>query len=192
MSKRRSRKSGKSGPSERAAERPRAHKVVWGVALGLATLLGGFASAMAFLPRITVTPSDPPVPQNPFTASFTIANSGLIPLRDVVLTYFPFEVEMTPALFNESKRPPIDLKEIQGFTFPQWAHHNLPIDERFTITAEHIIGPANSQVEVGGADVVIVTHYQPWFVPWRRERQFRFVTHRQPNGGFTWYSFPMD
>lgn len=181
----------KSKPPQKAAENHEPHKVLWEALLGTATLLGGIVAALTFLPRITVTPSEPSVPQNPFTASFTVANSGMIPLQDVQLTYFPFEAVMAPSGFNENDRPPINLKVIQGFTYPQWGHHNLPIDERFTITPEHIIGPANSQVSVAGADVAIVIHYQPWVVPWRRERQFRFVTHRQANGGFTWYSFPM-
>lgn len=191
MSTHKPRESSKSAPPRKVAKRPEAHKVLWEVLLGSATLLGGIVAALTFLPRITVTPSEPSVAQNPFTASFTIANSGVIPLRDVQVTFFPFESAMSPRVFNENDRPPIDLKDIQGFTYPQWSHHNLPIDERFTITAEHIIGPASSQVAVAGADVAIVTHYQPWIIPWRRERQFRFVTHRLQNGGFTWYSFPM-
>jgi hypothetical protein len=159
-------------------------------ALGIATLAGGVSSALTFLPRITMAPGDPPNPANPFTAPFTITNSGFIPLEKVDVTVAPLEVLTQPRPFDENMRPSVDYPDIEGALYPQWKDHQLAIDGQFTITPEHVIVPAQN-AQFSGADIAVVVHYSPWFLPWRRQRQFRFVTHRQPSGGFVWYSHPM-
>jgi len=36
----------------------------------------------------------------------------------------------------------------------------------------------------GNADIDIVVSYQPWFLPWTREKTYRFKTYKQTNGNF--------
>jgi hypothetical protein len=69
---------------------------------------------------------------------------------------------------------------------PEWRYHSLDMDERFTITPADLFGKANYT----GGDFIILVTYQPWFIPFDREKRFRFRTHRQTNGNLYWYSVP--
>jgi hypothetical protein len=193
MSNRKPNKSTKLRKSKKVKETLPAHKLLWGSIAGIATIAGLFASALAFLPRVTIEASNPPDPHNPFTASFTVTNSGAIPLNDVTVTVFPLEISAEPRPFDENDRPPVRSPNIQGVEYPQWAHHRMPVDDRFTITMEHAFVPdKQAGTRFSGADMAIVVHYQPWFVRWERQRQFRFVTHHLPDGSLVWYSRPME
>jgi hypothetical protein len=173
----------------RTADKKRAHTsmlVAW--ILGIATLVGGIAAAATFLPRISVIPSDPVDPNNPFSVSFTITNSNFVSLRDVGARIALGQIMAEPLPFN----PPKTLEYGSGgITRPEWNHHKLGMDERFTITTQGIFGMLPG-AKLSGADLAIVVSYKPWIIPLRREAAFRFITHRQSNGNLYWYSHPID
>jgi hypothetical protein len=156
----------------------------------VATVLGVLVGVLSLIPRLSVTPSDPTLSTNPFSSSFTITNTGYVPLRDVGVTMFPFEINSgTTTLFDEKNRPPLKYQDLEGLTTQPWEHHELPLDERFTITLGQLINSGDDSLK--GADIALVVHFKPWFIPWKSQRQFRFVTRRQQNGAFLWFSQPM-
>jgi hypothetical protein len=162
----------------------RAHKTLLAWLLGVATILGGIA---VVLPRPAVIQSDPVDSSNPFSASFTITNSNIVPLRNV--TAFLAIGEIT---FENGPVPTITGDEDFGSELfrPEWKNHSLDMDERFTITPADIFKCCDSN-KVSSADIAISVMYQPWFLPWKREKKFRFVTKKQTNGLLYWYAAPL-
>jgi hypothetical protein len=44
----------------------------------------------------------------------------------------------------------------------------------------------------GGADISIVVEYQPWLLPVRQEKEFRFATEPRIDGKLEWVSRSVD
>jgi len=44
----------------------------------------------------------------------------------------------------------------------------------------------------GGADISIIVEYQPGFIPFRQEKEFRFATERASDGKLYWMTRPFD
>jgi hypothetical protein len=166
-----------------------------GWTLGVCTLLGGLAAAITFLPRVTIIPSDPVDPENPFSVSFTVTNASFIPipLNDVSVRVFVGEISGESRPFNPPRKFNWDSG---GFTRPDWEGHRLQMDERFTITLQGIFGlakePPYKPTKLNGGDIAMIARYKPWFIPMERESAFRFTTHRQSNGLLYCYSTPME
>jgi hypothetical protein len=88
----------------------------------------------------------------------------------------------------------MDAKHIGGLTRIDWGIHNLGMDEKYTVVPEiiKIISPIDGKPNwVSGADIAILVDYQPWFLPIKRRSAFRFVTHKNDDGTFLWYSHPL-
>jgi hypothetical protein len=152
--------------------------------LGPATILGGIAAILVFLPRVTVSASDPPDPANPMSAAFTITNTNFIPLRSVDAALGIGQIMTLPAEPDPNFLPSFESR----IDMPGWKGHDLDMDERFTMTPSDLF--KLSPGALGGADIAIVVSYKPWILPWRREKVFRFIAKRQTNGQFYWYSLP--
>lgn len=150
-------------------------------------LLGALAAAATFLPRVSISPRDPVDPTNPFSASFTVTNTGLVPLNDVGVRIALGEIIAEPLPFNPPKRFELGSG---GFDRIGWLHHTLEIDEPYTVPVS-MFGLGKGE-RLSGADLAIVIRYKPWFLPWHRDKAFRFQTYRQSNGGLYWYSVPME
>src|ERR1700687_4679277 len=159
--------------------------------LGICTLLGGLAAVITFLPRVTITPSDPVDPGNPFSVSFTVTNASFIPipLNNVSVRVSVGQILAEPLPFN----PPRKFEwGSGGITRPEWSGHKLEMDERFTITLQGMFGMAKEPpyipAKLSGADMAMIVKYKPWLVPFEREKPFRFVTHPQSKRVLYWYS----
>jgi hypothetical protein len=151
------------------------------------SLVGGFAAILTFLPRISISPSDPPDLQDIFSASFTITNTNFIPLRDVSASVAAGNILLGDSPPNVKTRSNEFNLRLQ---IPDWTNHNLDIDEKFAITPQDVINFPKSPSSIY-ADIGIVVTYKPWFLPFHREKIFRFVTHRQ-NDHLYWYSAPVN
>lgn len=168
--------------------KPRLHARILYWTLGIATLLG--STGFLFLqPRLSVSASEPLHPSDPFTAAFTITNTNIVPLHDVCASMGMIEFESIPLPFDERRRPPIDASHIGSITLPEWNHHRLDIDEKFTIYG-NAIAPAPGAAAAGG-DIAIIVKYRPWILPLENQKVFRFVTHSHGDGTFSWFSFPV-
>jgi hypothetical protein len=163
------------------------HISIIALILAIATIAGGLAAIVVFLPRISVLPSDPVDLTNPFSASFTITNNNFIPLRQVNALLGIGQIVMEPAQMIPHFKPTFESR----ITYKTWTNHSLTMDERFTITISDAFNVTKS-IRVAGADIAIIVSYKPWFLPIKREKIFRFVTHKQTNGNLYWYSQPLD
>jgi hypothetical protein len=157
--------------------------------IGVPSLLAG---VLFFVPHVSVTPTDPTDQTQPFSSSFTIANATIIPLHDVSAGIHPVEIKGGGLYFNEGDRPPIEsYPDMFVITMPNWSHHNLTMDEKFTITTEPVLGMGQGAT-LAGADIAIVVRYHVWKIPIERQQVFRFVTHRYRNGIYSWFSHPLN
>jgi hypothetical protein len=155
----------------------------------VATLLGLAVGALALLPRISVSPPSSQVdPNNVLSVSFDISNTGYIPLEDVSAKLAAGDIGAPNAPGIHAKRKPNGAPEFWVY-FPiiQNQHHYLGLDERFTINPESQMGGFVSQ-----ADIAVIVSYQPWFIPWRREKSFRFFAKPDRQGKVYWRSWPID
>jgi len=165
----------------------RAHKKVIGLSLSAMTIIGAL---VVFVPRPTVIPTDPVDPTNSMSASFTIANAGLIPLNHVTAW-----IALGTVTANKSTGGFVVLKGAPKWqtkiTVPDWKDHSLHMDERFTISPEDLLGQLTSVKGWYDAEIAVDVEYQPWFLPIKREKLFGLRTHRQTDGKLYWYSFPV-
>jgi hypothetical protein len=156
--------------------------------IGVPSLLAG---VLFFVPHVSVIPTDPTDQSHPFSSSFTIANATIIPLDDVSAGIHPIEIKGGGLYFNEGDRPTIEsYTDMFVITVPNWGHHDLAMDEKFTITTEHVLGLGEGAT-LGGADLAIVVRYHVWKIPFERQQVFRFVTHHYRNGAYSWFSHPL-
>jgi len=165
------------------------------VVLGLCTLLGGLVAILTFVPRVSMSPGDPPDPTNPFSATFTVSSSTpiAIPLYHVSARLIVGQIEAEPLPFNPPKKFSYGHG---GFTRPIWQDHTLRADERFTITPEGMFGMAGRGTpdasKLAGADLAVAVTFKPWLIPWERESVFRVQTVQHGNGSITWQSVPLE
>ena len=150
-------------------------------------MIGTVAAVVVFLPRMTVVPDDFSVdPAHPYPMSFTITNTNFIPLRKMNvylgLCYFQFGEGKVPSCI-----PPYKTR----FGPDAWSSHTLAMDERFTIALEDVVSLRQS-THLNGADISIIVNYEPWLIPYRREREFKYVTKTQRDGRLHWFSVPQE
>lgn len=161
-------------------------KVVVGVVLGVATLVGGL---VVFIPRPTVSIAYQPVdPKNPYSAAFDVANGNIIPLWDTEARVWPGVITNgTKSLIGEGGIS----DERGGILTPQWQHHDLYGDDKFTVTLSDISPAFNPNSDpLKEADLAIIVDYRPFplLIRWRRSRAFRFQAHLQTDGHWYWHS----
>ena len=162
-----------------------------GVFFALTAAVGVVVSALTLLPRISVAPSDPVDSRNPLSSSFTIQNNNFIPLHHVMVMIGLRQINpVSDAPFSlDPKAPPARL------VAPEWTDHDLAMDDKFSISLDQLFHAPDVVLDTpdkrpGSADLDIIVSYQPWFLPWTREKRFRFKTYKQTNGVFYWYSAP--
>lgn len=164
--------------------KPKKHTVL-GSLLVVATLLGGIAAVVVFWPRVVATISDPVDPDDPFSASATVTNTGYIPL-DSVTPYVGVASIRTkgspPASEDFETYPPQTTK----FRRAQWPTRTLGLDDKFTFALNDVVDTHPGQLE--SAAIAVVVDYEIPIIHWQREKIFPFAAHRQTNGKFYWYS----
>lgn len=158
----------------------------WRIASGIATLVG-ILGLVTFLPHITTTISDPVDPNNPFSASVTITNTGVFTL-DEVEPFFGLR-KMTfggPAATRTWLGP---AQQYTRFGIRGWHASSLDPDKNFTFALDEIWG---NQPNLRSADVAVIVQYQVPLVHWKREKTFPYSAIKQTNGRFYWYATAPD
>jgi hypothetical protein len=174
----------KSDNQSQKESKSQPHKVAIRALLGLCTLLGGIVAVLALLPRPVVSsPSVPFDPRNALSVSFDISNSNFVPLRDVSAYLGLGQLVGGKGSLLSDEPPSVGYGS--RFTNPEWQHHNLGMDERFTINLESMFR------NMGAADIAIVVSYRPWLLPITKEKIFRFVTGKRSDGVTYWRSWPV-
>jgi len=127
---------------------------------------------------------------NPRGISLTIANTGLIQLRNVQPAFGLVSMVMGPPFPNgQYPGPEYNATRPPKFAFKNWFAKALASDERYEIRVD-----ASSPQAADGAfyftpggrlarlDFLLIINYNPWIFPIRCEKEFRFVTRQEPNG----------
>ncbi len=156
--------------------------------LGTATLIGGIAALLVFLPRMTVTTSDPADPDDPFTASATIVNTGFMPLKSVEVSVGMGQMVTTGGAPADPNFHPIYWPHLHR---NGWSVANLRMDDRYTIALNDVLG-TEQRGGLDYADIAVVVDYEIPLIGLKREKVFPLFAHRQTNGKFYWYSKTVD
>lgn len=150
-------------------------------ALATALFVGGTAAAVLLLPGVTVTPEAPFDRANPYPISFKIADSNFVPLNNVNAYLVICYVAAAPApVAQRCQTPGKTLLFKAG-----WRDHALAADQSFTITLDDFMR-FTPPAKFGAADISIMVEYQPWLVPVRQQKEFRFTTLPQSDGKLYW------
>jgi hypothetical protein len=152
------------------------------VAAVAALLLG----ALDYLPHPTVVVGAPADPANPLSARFTLANSGMVPLRGMKLAIGLCQMKFGALDPNYVCDGPLKTR----LPFQAQPPRDLEPGARYGFTLQDALGgPAPARRL--SADIAIVVRYRPWIWPLYSERQFRFVTRDGPGGTAQWSSRPV-
>jgi hypothetical protein len=170
-------------------------KVVAGL-LGLATVLGGAAAVVTFLPRMTVDASGPFEASQKPPVSFTIANTNVIPLLDITPKLGLCAVSISRGMPDAPKQPPPNLPKCNekstGLLWAsEWHHDRLGMDERFTATWDDAFHNEIEGSVIDYADIIITINYRPWILPWYSQKTFRFVTRKLGDNKLYWFARPL-
>jgi hypothetical protein len=156
-------------------------------ALATAIFVGGAAAALMYLPGVTVEPEGPLDPSSPYPISFKISDSNFIPLQNVNTYLVICYAVSAPGPPAQGCRPPYKTRLFKA----AWRDHVLASDQSFTIALDdfmRFIAPE----KFGGADISIIVEYQPGFIPFRQEKEFRFATVPRVDGKLDWVSLPVE
>jgi hypothetical protein len=135
------------------------------------------------------------------SATFTIANNGIIPLSKIVVFVATCWLNVSVG----SGSAPVVMAspeakdggncrsyERSGFVYSDWGHPTLAGDERQAIELRDVFS-AIHVAHAADADIAISVAYQPWFLwPIKRHKMFRFITRRDQNGDIRWVPIPLD
>jgi hypothetical protein len=149
---------------------------------GTLALIGGVVAVLTLLPRISVSPTDPVDPDNPLSASFTIANNNFIPLRHVSAVLGIGEIQPVGKPLDAD----IAYRDQGALAPAAWSNHSLDMDDHFTVSPYDVVHAYGDRE----AAIQIIVSYKPWILPLDRQKRFRFQTHRQTNGKLYWYALP--
>lgn len=157
--------------------------------LGLLTVIGFIVGLAVFWPRFTIEPSGPFEPMSKSAATFRFANTGLLPLRN-----FQPSLGICDLIFGPDQRDrDTSSKRCRGelgtkLMFDPWFRPWLAIDEKYDIAIEDLF----KAPPLAYADIAISVTYNPWRLPVRLEKQFRFETRKMSDGKMYWFSKPID
>jgi len=154
-----------------------------GIVAGGAATIAFAAAVLTFLPRVSIEPAMAPDVATGSWGTFEIANTGYIPLTgtrtSMGLCFIGGRINEPP---NYACHGPLKSR----FHFMPWDHPWLGIDEKFTISLGNLI-----QIPPGGyANISLILSYRPWFLPWRVEKEVRFVTMLARDGREYWSARP--
>ena len=180
-------KASKSRKTPKMAPKTRRQSPLLALVLGAATLVGGVAALLTLLPRVSLAVSDPTDPDDPFSSSVTITNTGYIPLHSVVA-----DIAWNKIMFLDEKgnrKTLLGDMSIQHFRSTHWGFHYLGLDDRFTISLNDVFA-ANKQTLIE-SEIAVVVEYDLPIIHLRREKRFPFFAKRQRKGTFYWYAETM-
>jgi len=168
------------------------------VLAGIVTLIGIVSAIVPFLPRMTVVSSGVFDVENPYSESFTITNTGLIPLWHLTPGIKFCFIKTKDQEFSANSK----CDDLSGLLLLAhgWFDHTLQEDEPYQITLSDTINSGipnpiaslKTLSDLEGTDLIIVVNYQAWFIPMNRRMGFRFVAEKQYNNKIMWKPRPLD
>jgi hypothetical protein len=147
----------------------------WALFVGIVTLASAY---IMVYPRPTLTASDNRNSQMPLDIIVTLGNnSNWVPLEKVKV------------LLNIDHLVTIDHNEFAYGVMDddvRWAAENLDLDAHLEIDLGRLDRAINLKPTdiITKAEITVTVLYQPWFIPWGKKKEFRFVGDNQSDGTF--------
>jgi hypothetical protein len=151
-------------------------------AAAAALLLG----AIDYLAHPTVAVGAPADPANPFSARFTVTNSGVVPLTGVRLAVGLCQMKFGALDPDYVCDGPLKTR----LPFKPWRPRDFQPGQGYSFTLQDALGLPTPSHRLA-ADIAIVVRYRPWIWPLYGERQFRFFTRDASSGPVQWVSRPV-
>ena len=152
--------------------------------LAICTIVG----LIVFWPRLIVEAVGQIDPLRPFPITFKITNTGFIPLDSVQPA-----IGLCDFWTGSPKNLPDQCNGPLGsyLQMPQWFVSTLARDATTEVRLDdlfNIIPPA----QFGAADISIKVAFNPWIIPIRWQREFRFQTRLERDGKLSWTARPLN
>jgi hypothetical protein len=150
--------------------------VRWIVAVGIGIVLGFLGALYLWLPKISVSSSDPIDTSDPSLSYFVVSNDGYSPLHDLTVrpgvkyVYY----DKIHLLGSDAYKVEFCGDESVGELGP-WEKHSVALPL-----------PTFGQSPLIDADITVTVYYRPSYWPWRRRSLFRFVTRKKADGHLYW------
>jgi hypothetical protein len=174
-------KQAKSKSAKRRAIETKGRISPLAVVLGVATLIGGCAAIVTFFPRVTPSVSDPYDPNDPFSSTITITNTGYLPLGSVEAFVGLNELHTRDAAKGPTYRHEGTRGKYARFAGGTWKAHYLGLDDRFSFLLNDVIAPG-----FGVGNMAVIIDYEIPIIHMKREKIFPLLSKRRPNGTFYW------
>lgn len=145
--------------------------------LAIATLLG----YAILIPRMSVTVSDPPDPNDPFSSSVTVTNTGFLTLDSVLYCVAINKIEQSGISLDGGSYSGVLMPD-ESFHHPQ----NLESDNPISFPLNEVL--VADKGSLTGADIGILIEYQIPIIHWERYKLFPVALKKQSNGNFYWYA----
>jgi hypothetical protein len=148
------------------------------VLAGMGGAIGLVAALVTFVPHVLIVPDVPPDQVSGSLGTFQIENVGIVGLSDVQ-TYIGI---------CSGNNPHYQCKgSLQSrLHFLRWDHPWVGPDDRYSIDLKDFWRMPGFK----WMDMSLIVSYRPWFLPWRREFEVRFITDFQPDGKVVWAARP--
>ena len=166
----------KQGVSKSTKEHQSLLKKSWQIFLGVAAILGLFATLYAINPKIIVAPIERMEANNPLSTLFSVLNDGLLPIYSVKFDCATNDIE------NETNH------RVAGFvlSFPNTDRAKLSPGDSATIKC----GIGDFGPKLRKAEIELIISFRPAYWPFKITRYFPFAGINSKDGKLFW--FPKD
>ncbi len=152
------------------------------------SLLLGAVGLTAIWPQVTIDPTNAPQPSNPFSGIFKVENGQLYPIENVRIEAYMWCVKMGRG--TDTTPPSMCMKGNIASSKREWNGRTIADHDAYEVTVGDVLFSTPQYLLY--ADISIKVTYQPWFIPYRLEREQRFYTRRKDDGEIEWLHKPLE
>lgn len=150
----------------------------WTLIVSIGTIIGFVSSLMFFASRITVSSLNSLDPSDPFSTPFSISNDGAFSIYNV-----EFRCHFKDVSFPRGGG-------FKGFSVQDDSPPIAVIEAGEKATTKCVIFAPNISIGSQG-DIYVVVSYQPKFLPYRKEKLFRFIMKQGSDKQWYWFQQPV-
>lgn len=166
------------------AKKPPLRQKIGAIVLFVIGIPSILAAILALLPRLNVVVSEPVDPNNPFSSSVTVTNTGYVALCSVATALAVKEID-----YGNLLHPVVLKSESESYDLviqnPALKSVCLGLDDRFTYDLSAYMGHPPNLVR---ALVAVTVQYKILYIPLKRTKTFPLMATRRSDGKFYWYA----
>ncbi len=171
------------------------------------SVVGLASGVVTFWPRPLMDVGSQSDVHDALSATFTVRNNGIVPTRQLslvmglcTLVQMPepgkggAQVTLRAAHGEATSDPSQEGCEIGSlnirFATSKWKYQELRMDESWEGISIRDIDLGRYSLVSGSISFAI--QFQPWFIPIKREKEFRFTIKETAPGQFSWFETPLN